>query len=94
MPYMRLISDIRKLAFHASLLSFWLIFAGEQMLIEDGATTLKKYEKHLSAVVNGCILLSVFNLYEHGAQIANPFYSIEINANVAVSFAKIMDSTL
>lgn len=86
MRCMRLISDVRKVTFYAALLSFWLIFAGENMLIEDGASTLKTYWKHLITVVIGCISLSVFNLYEHCSQIWNPFYSIEINSNVAVSF--------
>lgn len=88
MPFMLLLTDIRQGVFYASLLSFWLIFAGEHMLIQDGASTLKTYWKHLSAVVIGCISLFAFDVCERGAQLRNPFYSIwmtKIGANIAVS---------
>lgn len=88
MPFMPLLADIRQGVFYAQLLSFWLIFAGEHMLIQDGASTLKTYWKHLSAVVIGCISLFAFDVCERGAQLRNPFYSIwmtKIGANIAVS---------
>lgn len=88
MPFMPLLADIRQGVFYAQLLSFWLIFAGEHMLIQDGASTLKTYWKHLSAVVTGCISLFAFDVCERGAQLRNPFYSIwmtKIGANIAVS---------
>lgn len=85
---MPLLADIRQGVFYAQLLSFWLIFAGEHMLIQDGPSTLKTYWKHLSAVVIGCISLFAFDVCERGAQLRNPFYSIwmtKIGANIAVS---------
>lgn len=91
MPFMPLLADIRQGIFYAQLLSFWLIFAGEHMLIQDGASTLKTYWKHLSAVVIGCISLFAFDVCERGAQLRNPFYSIwmtKIGANIAVSILK------
>lgn len=89
MPFMLLLGDIRQGIFYAQLLSFWLVFAGEHMLIQDdgGASTLKLYWKHLSAVVTGCLSLFVFDVCERGAQVRNPFYSIwvtKIGANIAV----------
>ncbi|XP_031626580.1 protein wntless [Contarinia nasturtii] len=89
MPFMQLLADIRQGVFYAQLLSFWLIFAGEHMLIQDGASTLKTYWKHLSAVVIGCVSLFAFDVCERGAQLRNPFYSIwmtKIGANIAFTF--------
>ncbi|KAH8339503.1 hypothetical protein KR074_010786 [Drosophila pseudoananassae] len=77
MPYMLLLSDIRQGIFYAMLLSFWLVFAGEHMLIQDApnkSTIRSRYWKHLSAVVVGCISLFVFDICERGVQLRNPFY--------------------
>lgn len=85
MPFMLLLGDIRQGIFYAQLLSFWLVFAGEHMLIQDECTSsLKSYWKHLSAVVTGCVSLFVFDVCERGAQLRNPFYSIWVD-NVAVA---------
>lgn len=98
MPYMQLFGDIRQGIFYAQLLSFWLVFAGEHMLIQDaptgGPSTLKLYWKHLSAVVVGCLSLFVFDVCERGAQLRNPFYSLwvtELGANVAVRITSNID---
>ncbi|XP_060523159.1 protein wntless [Cylas formicarius] len=91
MPYMLLLSDIRQGIFYAMLLSFWLVFAGEHMLIQDTGekNSLKTYWKHLSTVVIGCISLLIFDLCERGAQLVNPFYSIWVTpmgTNLALTF--------
>lgn len=91
MPFMLLLNDIRQGVFYAMLLSFWLIFAGEHMLIQDNGekNTLKMYWKHLSAIVIGCLSLLIFDLCERGVQLCNPFYSIwvtPIGTNLALTF--------
>lgn len=90
MPWMLLLGDIRQGIFYAALLSFWLIFAGEHMLIQDQhTTTLKAYWRHLSAVITGCISLFAFDMCERGVQLRNPFYSIWVSAmgrHAAIAF--------
>ncbi|CAH1100624.1 unnamed protein product [Psylliodes chrysocephalus] len=91
MPYMLLLSDIRQGIFYAMLLSFWLIFAGEHMLIQEHAerNTLKRYWKHLSTIAVGCLCLLIFDLCERGVQLVNPFYSIwvtPVGTNLALAF--------
>lgn len=78
MPYMLLISDIRQGVFYAMLLSFWLIFAGEHMLVQDTnkKNSVSTYWKHLSAVAIGCFALFVFDLCERGVRLQNPFFYI------------------
>ncbi|XP_030372992.1 protein wntless [Scaptodrosophila lebanonensis] len=92
MPYMLLLSDVRQGIFYAMLLSFWLVFAGEHMLIQDApnkSTIRSRYWKHLSAVVVGCVSLFIFDICERGVQLRNPFYSIwttPLGSKVAMSF--------
>lgn len=91
MPYMLILSDIRQGIFYAMLLSFWLVFAGEHMLVQDNGekNTLKMYWKHLSTIIIGCVCLLVFDLCERGIQLINPFYSIwvtPIGTNLALTF--------
>nr|MBE5727698.1 wntless [Cucujiformia] len=91
MPYMVLLSDIRQGVFYATLLSFWLVFAGEHMLIQDNGckNSIKLYWKHLSTILIACLSLLIFDLCERGAQLINPFYSIwvtPIGTNLALTF--------
>lgn len=89
MPFMLLLSDIRQGIFYATLLSFWLVFAGEHMMDEIERNQLNAYWKHLSAVVFGCLCLFVFDMCERGVQLKNPFYSIwvtELGTNLALTF--------
>ncbi|XP_044759758.1 protein wntless [Coccinella septempunctata] len=91
MPYMLLLGDIRQGIFYAALLSFWLVFAGEHMLIQDNGckNSIKLYWKHLSTIIIGCLSLLIFDLCERGVQLINPFYSIwvtPIGTNLALTF--------
>ncbi|XP_037074197.1 protein wntless-like [Pollicipes pollicipes] len=91
MPYMLLITDIRQSVFYVVLLSFWLVFAGEHQLVSDDCerNRLAAYWKHLSAVACGCLSLFIFDMWERGVQLTNPFYSIwgtKVGTNLALSF--------
>uniref|UniRef100_T1IN05 Protein wntless n=1 Tax=Strigamia maritima TaxID=126957 RepID=T1IN05_STRMM len=89
MPYMLLLSDIRQGIFYATLLSFWLVFAGEHMMDNIERNRISAYWKHLSAVVFGCMSLFVFDMCERGVQLTNPFYSIwvtPLGTNLALGF--------
>ncbi|CAK1543372.1 unnamed protein product [Leptosia nina] len=91
LPFMLLLSDVRQGFFYASLFSFWLVFSGEHMLIQEvrAKSTLRKYWRHLSAVLLGCVSLFIFDMCERGIQLRNPFYSIwvtELGTNLALSF--------
>lgn len=91
MPYMLLLGDIRQGVFYAALLSFWIIFAGEHMLIKETPhkNSLRVYWMHLSGILVGCLSLLIFDLCERGVQLYNPFYSIwvtPIGTNLALSF--------
>lgn len=87
---MLLLSDIRQGIFYAMLCSFWLIFAGEHMLIQESGerNSLKIYWRHLLAVITGCVSLFLFDICERGIQLRNPFYSIWVSrfgSKIAVS---------
>lgn len=91
MPYMLLVGDIRQGIFYSALLSFWLVFAGEHLTIQENQEKLgiRHYWKHLTAVAIGCISLLAFDLLERGTQLRNPFYSIwvsDIGTNLALTF--------
>lgn len=91
LPFMLLLGDIRQGVFYATLFSFWLVFAGEHMLIQNTTvqSSLKQYWRHLSAVAMGCISLFIFDMCERGVQLRNPFYSIwvtDIGTNLALTF--------
>lgn len=88
---MLLLGDIKQGLFYATLLSFWLVFAGEHLLIQDSGkfNSLKIYWKHLSGVFIGCISLFIFDMCERGAKLKNPFYSIwvtKFGTNLALTF--------
>lgn len=90
MRFMTLLSDVRQGIFYSMLCSFWLVFAGEHMLIQESGerNTLKIYWRHLSAVVTGCVSLFLFDICERGIQLRNPFYTIwvsQLGSKVAVS---------
>lgn len=96
MKFMLLLSDVRQGVFYAVLCSFWLVFAGEHMLIQESGekNSLKIYWRHLSAVVVGCVSLFLFDICERGVQLRNPFYSIwvsRLGSRIAVSrsFARV-----
>lgn len=98
MPYILLFADIRQGVFYATLLSFWLVFAGEHMLIQEsaGQSSLKSYWRHLSAVATGCLSLFVFDVCERGAQLRNPFGTIwvsKLGSNILVSLILNVNTT-
>ncbi|XP_046683981.1 protein wntless [Homalodisca vitripennis] len=90
LPFMLLLSDIREGIFYAALLSFWLVFAGEHLMIQESQKNhLRGYWKHLSGVAIGCVSLFVFDVCERGAQLRNPFYSIwvtDVGTHLALTF--------
>lgn len=91
MPFMLLLGDIKQGIFYAALLSFWLVFAGEHMMVQEDNrhNHLRVYWKHLSAVGVGCLSLFIFDMCERGIQLRNPFYSIwvtDIGTNLALTF--------
>ncbi|XP_050459588.1 protein wntless [Cataglyphis hispanica] len=89
MPFMLLLGDIRQGVFYATLLSFWLVFAGEHLMEGEQSNSLKCYWRHLSAVGTGCLSLFIFDMCERGVQLRNPFYSIwvtDIGTKLALSF--------
>ncbi|KAJ1519503.1 hypothetical protein ONE63_004788 [Megalurothrips usitatus] len=91
MPFMLLLGDIKQGIFYSALLSFWLVFAGEHMMVQEDNrhNHLRVYWKHLSAVGVGCLSLFIFDMCERGIQLRNPFYSIwvtDIGTNLALTF--------
>uniref|UniRef100_A0A8B9SFR0 Wnt ligand secretion mediator n=1 Tax=Anas platyrhynchos TaxID=8839 RepID=A0A8B9SFR0_ANAPL len=73
--WMLLFGDIRQGIFYAMLLSFWIIFCGEHMMV--GVTERK------------VVAVSVFSSLRRGVQLKNPFYSIwttEVGTELAMAF--------
>lgn len=91
LPFMLLINDIRQGLFGVKLLSFWLIFFGENMIIQKVSPQiyLKQYWRHLSAVALGCTSSLFFNIYKRCLPLKNPFDSIwatDSGTNIALIF--------
>ncbi|CAF4873439.1 unnamed protein product [Pieris macdunnoughi] len=91
LPFMLLLNDLRQGLFYTSLFSFWLVFAGEHMLIQESKdkNSVRKYWWHFNAVLLGFVSLFVFDLCERRMQLRNPFYSIwvsELGTNLAPTF--------
>ncbi|CAB3998448.1 wntless homolog [Paramuricea clavata] len=89
MPFMLILSDIRQGIFYATLLSFWLIFAGEHIMDSTQRNSLKAYRKEVVAIAIGALSLLIFDLCERGIQLSNPFHSIwssETGKKAAMAF--------
>lgn len=57
LPFMLLLSDIREGIFYAALLSFWLVFAGEHLMVSSLVSMLK--------FLNYWNLLILLHLFDH-----------------------------
>lgn len=93
LPWMNLFNDVKQGIFYATLMVFWLVFTGEHMINEDGATGEKNgifaYWKKLAVVLFGCLCLFIFDMCEKGVQLRNPFFSIwttDLGTNLALGF--------
>jgi len=95
MPWLPLVNDFKQGLFYASLMVFWLVFAGEHLLNDDGtdssgpANGIMSYARQLAIVLFGCVCLFIFDLCERGVQLNNPFHSIwvsDMGARMALAF--------
>ncbi|KAH1167037.1 hypothetical protein KIL84_016209, partial [Mauremys mutica] len=72
--WMLLFEDIRQGIFYAMLLSFWIIFCGEHVKDQNDQTWLSGYWKWVGPIAVGSFCLFIFDIYERGVQLKNPFY--------------------
>ncbi len=81
--------------FYATLMVFWMVFTGEHMINEDGATGEKSgivaYWKKLAVVLFGCLCLFVFDMCERGVQVQISHQDIIIYVNIGVRRGKLED---
>ncbi|CAD5210235.1 unnamed protein product [Bursaphelenchus okinawaensis] len=73
--YLLLLSDIRLGLFYTVLFSFWLIFTGENV-VDQKVHTLTSYWRNLTSVFVASTSLLLYDLFERGLQLRNPFHSI------------------
>lgn len=91
-PALLLLGDVRQGLFYSALLSFWLVFAGEHLIVSHEPSTsgrLSVYWRHLLAVAVGCLALFMFDVTERGHQLINPFYSVwgsVVGSRLALAF--------
>ena len=68
--------------FYATLMVFWMVFTGEHMINEDGATGEKSgivaYWKKLAVVLFGCLCLFVFDMCERGVQVQIVYLNCDV----------------
>ncbi|CAD5215053.1 unnamed protein product [Bursaphelenchus xylophilus] len=73
--YLLLLSDIRLGLFYTVLFSFWLVFTGEN-IVDQKIHTLSSYWRNLTSVIVTSTSLLLYDLFERGLQLKNPFHSI------------------
>ena len=93
MPWVNLFNDIKQGVFYATLMAFWLVFAGEHLINDDDSHGQRNgilgYWKNLGIVMVGCLCLFIFDLCERGVQLRDPFASIwvtDMGTNLALGF--------